>query len=148
MTLSEQINQDIKAAMKAKDKDTLKVIRMLKSALQKEAIDQADPLTEDQELTIINREMKQRRDSLLELEAAGRQDLVEPLKDEIKIVEKYLPKQLSEAEIKDQLKRIIQDLGADSPKDFGKVMGKAMSQMKGQADGNQINQLVKDLLNS
>ena len=123
MTLSEQINQDIKAAMKAKDKDTLKVIRMLKSALQKEAIDQADPLTEDQELTIINREMKQRRDSLLEFEAAGRQDLVEPLKDEIKIVEKYLPKQLSEAEIKDQLKRIIQDLGADSPKDFGKVMG-------------------------
>lgn len=146
MTLTEQINQDIKTAMKAKDKETLKVIRMLKAALQKEAIDQAGDLTADQELTIINREMKQRRDAMAEFAAANRQDLVADLEQEIAIVEKYLPTQLSEAEVKAKLEEIIAATGANSAKDFGKVMGQAMAQMKGQVDGNVVNKLVKELL--
>ena len=95
MTLTERINQDIKTAMKAKDKDSLKVLRMLKAALQKEALEQPEPLSQDQEITIISRELKQRRDSLAEFKKADREDLVSATQDEIVIVQKYLPEQLS-----------------------------------------------------
>lgn len=147
MTLVERINQDVKDAMKAKDKDTLKVIRMLKAALQKEQLEQSEPLTAEQELTIINREMKQRRDSLAEFAKAERQDLVEALEAEIKVVERYLPEQLSLEALTEKIKEIIAQLGATSKADFGKVMGVAAAQLKGQADGKQINAVVKELLN-
>lgn len=146
MTLTEQINQDVKAAMKAKDKDTLKVIRMLKAALQKEQLEHSEPLSAEQELTIINREMKQRRDSLVEFEKADRQDLVEALQAEIKVVERYLPAQLSPEELEAKVQAIIAEVGATSKADFGKVMGKAAASLKGQADGKAINETVKRLL--
>ena len=146
MTLTEQINQDVKVAMKAKDKDTLKVIRMLKAALQKEQLEHSEPLSAEQELTIINREMKQRRDSLVEFEKAERQDLVEALQAEIKVVERYLPSQLSPEELEAKVQAIIVEVGATSKADFGKVMGKAATSLKGQADGKAINEMVKQLL--
>ena len=146
MSLTEQINQDVKTAMKAKDKDTLKVIRMLKAALQKEQLEHSEPLSAEQELTIINREMKQRRDSLAEFAKAERQDLVDALEAEIKVVERYLPAQLSPAELEAKVKAIIAEVGATSKADFGKVMGKAAATLKGQADGKAINEMVKKLL--
>ncbi|WP_124059577.1 GatB/YqeY domain-containing protein [Vaginisenegalia massiliensis] len=146
MTLTEQINQDVKQAMKKQDKATLKVIRMLKAALQMEQINQSEPLTAQQELTIIAREMKQRKDSLVEFEQANRYDLVDQLRQEIQIVEHYLPKQLSQEEVELVIQSIIQEVGATSMKDFGSVMGKAMQQLKGQADGQVVNQLTKKLL--
>lgn len=145
MSMTQRINEDVKTAMKAKDKDTLKVIRMLKAALQKEQLEHAEPLTAEQELTIITREMKQRKDSLAEFMKAQRQDLVEAVQAEIAIVERYLPKQLSPEEITAAVQAIITELNATKA-DFGAVMSKAMAQLKGQADGQVVNQTVKALL--
>src|SRR5699024_3528966 len=147
MSMLTTLNTDMKTAMKSKDKETLQVIRMLKSALQKEQIDQGRDLTDDEELTILAREMKQRRDSLVEFEKADRQDLADQVKVEIAIVEKYLPKQLSETEIREIVLDSFQKTGATSIKDFGKVMGAVMPQVKGKADGNQVNAIVKEELN-
>lgn len=146
MTLTERINQDIKTAMKAKDKDSLKVLRMLKAALQKEALEQPEPLSQDQEITIISRELKQRRDSLAEFEKAGREDLVSATQDEIVIVQKYLPEQLSPEALEAKVREIMAQVGATSKADFGKVMGLAASSLKGKAEGKAINETVKRLL--
>lgn len=146
MSLTERINQDVKQAMKARDKETLKVLRMLKSALQMEQLEHSEPLNEEQEITIIARELKQRRDSLAEFEKAGRQDLVDEVTDEIVVVERYLPKQLSEEEIEVEVRKVMDELNATSKSDFGKVMGKAMANLKGKADGNLVKEVTKNLL--
>ncbi|MEG0498012.1 MAG: GatB/YqeY domain-containing protein, partial [Carnobacterium sp.] len=99
MSLLTIINDDIKTAMKAKDKDTLAVLRMLKAAFQNEKIKKGSELSEDEELTLLSREMKQRRESLIEFEKANREDLVEQTNNAIKLVGKYLPQQLSEEEL-------------------------------------------------
>ena len=119
---------------------------MLKAALQKEAIEQPEPLNQDQELTIISRELKQRRDSLAEFEKAGREDLVSATQDEIVIVQKYLPEQLSPEALEAKVREIMAQVGATSKADFGKVMGLAASSLKGQAEGKAINETVKRLL--
>ena len=147
MSLLSTLNDDMKTAMKAKDKETLTVIRMLKASLQNEQIKVGRDLDTDEELTILSREMKQRRDSLTEFENAGREDLVEKVKSEITIVEKYLPEQLTEAEIRQIVKDALTVTGASSTKEFGKVMGVVMPKVKGKADGNQVNAIVKELLN-
>ncbi|MFQ9654334.1 MAG: GatB/YqeY domain-containing protein [Enterococcus sp.] len=146
MTLLSTLNDDMKTAMKAKDKETLQVIRMLKASIQNEQIKKGADLNEEEELTVLSREMKQRRDSLTEFEKADRTDLAEKVKGEITIVEKYLPAQLDEAEIRQIVAGAIEKTGASSPKEFGKVMGAVMPQVKGKADGNQVNAIVKELL--
>ena len=146
MSLTERINQDVKQAMKARDKETLKVLRMLKWALQMEQLEHSEPLNEEQEITIISRELKQRKDSLAEFEKAGRQDLVDEVTDEIVVVERYLPKQLSEEEIEVEVRKVMDELNATSKSDFGKVMGKAMANLKGKADGNLVKEVTKNLL--
>lgn len=147
MSLLSTLNDDMKTAMKAKDKDTLQVVRMLKASIQNEQIKAGHDLNEDEELTVLSREMKQRRDALSEFEQAGRDDLVEKVKVEIAIVEKYLPAQLSEAELREIIQNAISQVNASSAKEFGKVMGVVMPQVKGKADGNQVNAIVKELLN-
>lgn len=146
MSLLTTLNEDMKTAMKAKDKETLTVIRMLKASLQNEQIKTGKELSEDEELTILAREMKQRRDSLAEFKNADREDLVEKTQAEIVIVEKYLPKQLSETEIKAIVTEAIATVEASSMKDFGKVMGAVMPKTKGIADGNVVNRIVKESL--
>ncbi|WP_348922950.1 GatB/YqeY domain-containing protein [Enterococcus rotai] len=146
MSLLTTLNDDIKTAMKSKDKDTLSVLRMLKAAIQNEQIKASRDLDGEEELTVLSREMKQRRDSLSEFEKAGRDDLADKVKIEITIVEKYMPKQLSEEEIRQIVQTAIDQTGATSPKEFGKVMGAVMPEVKGKADGNQVNAIVKELL--
>ena len=146
VTLLSTLNADMKTAMKAKDKERLAVIRMLKASLQNEEIKVGHELNADEELTILSREMKQRRDSLAEFEKAGREDLSEKVKIEIAIVEKYLPAQLSDEEIRQIVTQAIADTNATSPSEFGKVMGAVMPKVKGKADGNQVNAIVKELL--
>nr|WP_282916388.1 GatB/YqeY domain-containing protein [Enterococcus cecorum] len=141
------MNDDMKTAMKAKDKETLQVIRMLKASIQNEQIKAGHELNADEELTVLSREMKQRRDALSEFVQAGRDDLVEKVKVEIAIVEKYLPKQLTEEEIRQIVSEAIEKVKATSAKEFGKVMGAVMPLVKGEADGNQVNAIVKELLN-
>lgn len=148
MSLLSRLNDDMKTAMKAKDKESLQVIRMIKSSIQNEQIEEGHDLTEEEELTVLSREMKQRRDSLHEFEEAGRDDLAEKVKSEIVIVEKYMPEQLSDEEIRQLVQEAITQTGASSMKEFGKVMGAIIPKVKGKADGNQVNAIVKELLQS
>lgn len=147
MSLLTTINDDIKTAMRAKDKDTLAVLRMLKAAFQNEKIKTGNELSEDEELTLLSREMKQRRESLIEFKKANREDLVAQTNMAIELVGKYLPQQLSEEELQVIISNAIAKVDATSMKDFGKVMGVVMPVTKGIADGNTINRLVKEQLN-
>lgn len=147
MSLLTTLNEDMKQAMRAKDKESLQVIRMLKASIQNEQIKKGQALNEEEELTVLSREMKQRRDSLTEFEKADRTDLADKVKKEIVIVENYLPAQLNEDEIRAIVQEAITKTGATSPKEFGKVMGAVMPKVKGKADGNQVNAIVKELLN-
>lgn len=147
MSRLNEINRDMIAAMKAKDKEKLSTIRMLKSALQTEEINKQAELTEEEELTILAREKKQRVESLNEFKAATRQDLVDKLIKEIAIVDNYLPAQLGEEEIRTIVQETIAQTQASSMKDMGKVMGALMPKVKGKADGTIVSSVVKEELN-
>ncbi|BDG46469.1 GatB/YqeY domain-containing protein [Parageobacillus sp. KH3-4] len=147
MGLLDRLNDDMKQTMKNKEKDKLSVLRMLKAALQNEAIKLGkSQLSEDEELTVLSRELKQRKDSLQEFENAGRMDLVEKAKAEIEIVQLYMPKQLTEEELLEIVKQTIAEVGASSKADMGKVMGAIMPKVKGKADGSLVNKLVQQQL--
>lgn len=143
MSLKETLNNDIKTAMKAKDKETLAVLRMIKTAVQAAEIDKKEELNAEEELTILAREAKQRRESLAEFVKAGRDELVSKTEAEIEIVERYLPKQLSVEEVKEVIATVAEKIGATTQKEFGKLMGAVMQELKGKADGNVIKEQVK-----
>ena len=138
----------MKLAMKAKEKNVLQVIRMIKASLQNDQIKLGRELNAEEELTVLSREMKQRRDSLVEFQKANREDLVQKVEEEIAIVEKYLPAQLTDEEVRQIVKQAIQKVGATSSAAFGQVMGVVMPQVKGKADGNLVNETVKEELNN
>lgn len=146
MSLLERLNQDMKLYMKNREKDKLTVVRMVKASLQNEAIKlKKDSLTEDEELTVLSRELKQRKDSLQEFSNANRLDLVDKVQKELDILEVYLPEQLSE-ERRTIVNETITEVGASSKADMGKVMGAIMPKVKGKADGSLINKLVSSQL--
>ena len=146
MSLLERLNDDMKAAMKSKDKMRLSVIRMVRSSIKNVEIDQRKSLDDNEILEILSRELKQRKESLQEFEKARREDLAELVSEEIVILTEYLPKQLSEAEIVEIVKSTIQEIGASSKSDMGKVMSALMPKVKGRADGKLVNQTVINLL--
>jgi len=148
MSLVEKINQDIKTAMMAKEDVTLRGLRAIKAAI---LIAQTEPgaskeLSEEKEIGILQKLVKQRKDSISIFEQQGRDDLSAKEKEEVAIIEKYLPQQMSLDEISEAIKAIIAETGAASMKDMGKVMGIANKQMAGKADGGLISQVVKQLL--
>ncbi|MCM3705208.1 MULTISPECIES: GatB/YqeY domain-containing protein [Bacillaceae] len=146
MSLLERLNEDMKQAMRNKEKEKLTVIRMIKASLQNEAIKLGEDLNEEQELTVLSREVKQRKDSLHEFEKAGREDLVEKIRTELQYVELYMPKQLSEDEVSKIVAETVAETGASSKADMGKVMAAIMPKVKGKADGSLINKLVQQHL--
>lgn len=150
MSLKERIGEDIKSAMKAKDKIRLETVRGIKKViLEKEVALRPkgqDSLTEEQEIEVLSQQAKQRRDSIEQYRNGGREDLAEKEAQELAIIETYLPEQLSEDEVKNILDKIISSVGAKTPKDMGKVMGAAMKELKGKADGKQIQAIVKEKL--
>ncbi|MCM3599527.1 GatB/YqeY domain-containing protein [Robertmurraya korlensis] len=146
MSLLERLNNDMKQAMKNKEKDKLSVIRMVKASLQNEAIKTGQELSEDEELTVLSREVKQRKDSLHEFEKAGRDDLVEKLRTELSYIVEYMPKQLTEEELSDIVKAAILETGASTKAEMGKVMAVLMPKVKGKADGSLVNKLVQQHL--
>ncbi|MCM3765332.1 GatB/YqeY domain-containing protein [Neobacillus niacini] len=147
MSLLERLNNDMKQAMKSKEKDKLSVIRMIKASMQNEAIKLGvKELSEADELTVLSRELKQRKDSLHEFDKAGREDLVEKLRTELTIVEQYMPEQLSEEELSDIVKQTIAEVGATSKAEMGKVMSAIMPKVKGKADGSLVNKFVQQHL--
>ncbi|MCA1056191.1 GatB/YqeY domain-containing protein [Rossellomorea aquimaris] len=143
MSLLNRLNDDMKQAMKNKEREKLSVIRMLKASLQNEAIKLGkQELSEDEELTVLSREVKQRKDSLHEFTKAGREDLAEKIQTELTYVEIYMPKQLSEEEVSAIVQQAIAEVNASSKADMGKVMGAIMPKVKGKADGALVNKLV------
>ncbi len=150
MTLKERINEDLKAAMKAGDKIRLEAIRAIKKdIIEKETAEkraQRGELTPEEELEVLTAMVKRRRDSIEQFKQAGRTDLADEEIKQLAVIEQYLPAQLSEAEIKEVLQKIISQVGAASAKDLGKVMGAAMKELKGKADGSMVQRLAKELL--
>ncbi|ACA82506.1 GatB/YqeY domain-containing protein [Leuconostoc citreum] len=146
MSLLETLNADMKQAMKNKDKEALSVIRMVKSTVMNEEINLGHTLTTDEELTVLSREVKQRHDSLSEFEKGNREDLAAGIRSELDVLAKYLPKQLSDDEVKAIIQEAITQTGATTPKDMGKVMGIVTPQVKGKADGKLVANLVKAAL--
>jgi uncharacterized protein YqeY len=146
MNLSDRLTDEMKQAMKDKDKLKLSTIRMVRSSIQNTEIELKRSLFEDEILQILSREIKQRKDSLQEFKKAGRDDLVDNLAAEIDIISKYLPEQLTEEDIQEIVRQTIQELGASSKADMGKVMGALMPKTKGRADGKLVNQIVLQFL--
>ena len=147
MNFLDRLNHDLKEAMRSKDKVRLSVIRMVKGAMQNEAIQfKKDMLTEDEALTVLLREVKQRKDSLQEFEKANRQDLAAKLQEELQILDEYMPEQLSEDELRKIVSQVIEETGATSKKDIGKVMSYVLPKVKGEADGGIVNKIVQQLL--
>ena len=148
MALEQQIQKDIMAAMKAHDQVRVNAVRSIKSAilLAKTAEGAKDSLDDADVVKIIMKLDKQRKESAEQYAAAGRQELADNELAEAAVLEEYLPKQLSEAEVEARLKEIIASVGASSPSDMGKVMGVATRQLAGLADGRTISAIVKKLL--
>ena len=148
MALKEQLAEDMKAAMKAKEEGKLRlgVIRMVRSAVRQTEIDGKKELDDDGVAAVIGKELKQRKDSLEEFKKGGRDDLVAKTEEEIQVLLAYLPKQLTEDEIRDLVKAAMEETGAAGPKDMGKVMKALMPKTKGKADGKLVNTIVKELL--
>lgn len=146
MSLTQRLEQDMKTALKNKDKTKLSVIRMVRSAIKNAEIERGRPLEEGEVLDVLSRELKQRKESLQEFEKAGRTELVEKMKAEIAVVEAYLPTPLSEEELRELARQVIDEVGASSPADMGKVMKEIMPRVKGRADGKEVNRIVRELL--
>jgi len=147
MSLEKKLMPDLKEAMKAKDQAALRGIRAIKAELLKfKTSGTGEDLNEDAEIKILQRLVKQRQDSLTIFEEQGREDLAVVEREEIAIITKYLPAQLSPEELKAQIQAIITKTGASSMKDMGKVMGMASNAFAGKADGKSISSVVKELL--
>ena len=144
--LKQLITDDMKLAMKAQDKSALKAIRMILGAIKQKEIDERINLDDTQVLAVIQKMVKQRKDSISQFSDAGRSDLVEVEEAELSIINNYMPKQLSEAEIEAAVVKAITDSGADSMKDMGKLMGILKGQLDGKADMGQVSQLIKSKL--
>ena len=150
MNLEQKVMAEMKEAMKSKNEALLRGLRAIKAEIIKAKTEPGagGEIDEATELKFLQKMMKQRRDSLDIFEKQGRQDLAEKEKEEMAVIEKFLPKQLSEEEIRQSVSQIIKETGATSATDLGKVMGVASKQLAGKADGKTISSLVKELLGS
>lgn len=148
MSIKEQLTNDMKEAMKAREvgKLRLSVIRMVRSNIKNTEINEKRELSDDDVLAVLMKEVKMRQDSLEEFKKADRQELVAQAEEEIKILQAYLPAALSDDELKAIVTEVIAAVGATCAKDMGKVMPQVMAKAKGRADGKRINMMVRELL--
>jgi len=146
MSLKDQINDDLKKAMKGGDKLRTQTLRLLKSAVRYAEIEIRADLDDPGVLAVIAKQAKQRRESIVEFQKGGRTDLVEQESAELVILESYLPAQLSEAEIRAKVEAVIAQLGITDVKGLGQVMKQVMAELQGLADGKVVNQIVRQLL--
>ena len=143
MSLKERLAGDMKVAMKAREAKRLSALRMLLAAVRQKEIDERTQLDDPQVISIVEKLMKQRRDSIAQFQTAGRQDLVDAESFELEVLEAYLPQQISEAEIASEIGAAIGQTGAASAKDMGKVMGVLKGRLAGRADMARVSALVK-----
>ena len=143
MSLKTQLNDDMKAAMKAGEKGRLGVIRLINAAIKQKEVDERIQLDDAQVLAVLDKMVKQRRDSVSQFDAAGREDLAAIERNEIALIEHYLPAKMSEAEIVDIVDGAIRDSGAAGPADMGKLMGVLKPRLAGKADMGEVSAIVK-----
>ncbi|GBE03590.1 MAG TPA: GatB/YqeY domain-containing protein [Nitrospirae bacterium] len=146
MSLMETIANDLTSALKAGQKEKLLIMRMVKSAIKNGEIEKGEPLSDDEVLAVLRTFAKRAKDSIEQFSKADREDLAAKEKDELAIIEEYLPKQLGEDDLRIMIKDIIQEQGAVGMKDMGKVMKGLMVRSKGQVDGKAANNIVKEML--
>lgn len=142
MSLKEKLMIDMKASMKNKDKVRKNTVTMVRAAVKQSEVDNRVELEDDDVLSIIMKQVKQRKDSIEDFKAGGRDDLVTLTEEEISILNEYLPPQLGAEELEEIVVQAIKDTNAQSKKDMGKIMGKVMPMIKGRADGKQVNKIV------
>lgn len=148
--LKDKLADDLKTAMRARDQVRLRTIRSLRAALMEKEIAQREggsaTLSDDEELAVVQKQAKQRRDAIDQYEKAEREDLRIREAEELAVIEEYLPRQLSEDEIRDAVREVIATTGGTSMADMGKVMGAAMEKLRGRAEGRTVQQIVRELL--
>lgn len=146
MSVEEALRADLKEATKAKDERLKNVIRMTISALKNAAIEKGKALSYEDEVEVVAKQVKLRKDSIDEFRKVGREDAAAEAQAEIDILMKYLPRQLSEDEVRAMAREVAAQVGAVGPKDLGKVMGPLMAKVKGRADGKMVNRIVREVL--
>jgi len=146
MSLKDQITEDMKTAMRAKDMERLGTIRLLQAAMKQKEVDERITLDDAAIVAIVDKLIKQRKDSITAFEGAGRQDLADKEKAEMLVLQGYLPARLSAEEVAEQVRAIVTELGASGPGDMGKVMGVVKTRLAGKADMGQVSAAVKAAL--
>jgi len=146
MSLKEKLQEDLKSSMKNKDTVKKSVVTLIRASIKQYEVDNRVELSDDEIVDLIAKQLKQRRDSLVEFKKANRDDLVSETESEIEVLKEYLPQQLSEEELNEIVKATISEVGATSMKDMGKIMAAIKPKTKGRADGKLINELVKNNL--
>lgn len=146
MSLKEKLQSDLKEAMRAKENFRRDVIRLINSSIKQIEVDERRELSDEDVIKILQKSAKQRNDSITQYKNGNREDLAEKESNELKIIESYLPKQLEDSELEDEIKKVIAETGASSIKDMGKVMGVASKKLAGKADGKRVSEVVKRLL--
>ena len=148
MTLNEQINNDLKNSMKTKDSFTLGVIRMLKGAIQLSKRNVHDEVTDEEIIDVVTKQIKLRKDSIEEFKKANREDLINQNKEEIKVLEKYLPEQLSKEEILTIIDEAFNKVNPTSQREMGLIMKEITPKVKGKADMGEISKIIKEKMNN
>ncbi len=146
MSLKDQITEDMKTAMRAKDSERLGTIRLLQAAIKQREVDERITLDDAAVIAIVDKLIKQRKDSITAFEGAGRQDLADKEKAELAVLAAYLPERMSSDEIQQAVQAIVAELGATGPGDMGKVMGAVKARLAGKADMGQVSAAVKAAL--
>ena len=146
MTLKETLSEDMKTAMRAKDSEKLATIRLINAAIKQREVDERIELGDDQVLSVIEKMIKQRKDSITQFEAGGRQDLADKEKSEITVLAAYMPAQMSEAEVQAEVAAAVTQTAASGPQDMGKVMAVLKPKLAGRADMTAVSALVKAAL--
>ncbi len=146
MSLKEKITEDMKAAMRAKESEKLATIRLLTAAIKQREVDERIELSDDQVLSVIEKMIKQRKDSITQFEAGGRQDLADIEKAEMAVLSAYMPAQMSDAEVQAEVQAAVAQVGAAGPQDMGKVMGVLKPRLAGRADMTAVSAMVKAAL--
>ena len=144
--LKKRITDDMKSAMQSKDKQALKAVRLILGAIKQKEVDDRIELDDVQVMAVIRKMVKQRKDSISQFSDAGRADLVEVEEAELVVINRYMPEQLSDEEVRAVVDKAITDSGADSMKDMGKLMGMLKGQLDGKADMGLVSRLIKDKL--
>ena len=148
MSLKDEINKEMKASMRSRDKDRLKTIRLILSEIKRVEVDERIAVDDQRTLSILAKMIKQRRDSITQYDSAGRTELSKIEIDEITVINEFLPEALTDDEIDNLIEKAISETGADSMKDMGKVMGIIRPQIQGRADAGEVSKRVKEALNS